>query len=119
GAARASGIDWLENFLAQRGATPAEILRREQQRQAANQVSIGNCVTSLRLLSALDWTNFFERTSLVEALLREDPAEVYAGQDFPSRDRYRRVVEKLARGSGRTELEVAHEVLALAGHRGR
>jgi cyclic beta-1,2-glucan synthetase len=118
-AARASGIDWLENFLAQRGATPAEILRREQQRQAANQVTIGNCVTSLRLLSALDWTSFFERTSLVEALLREDPAGVYARQDFPSRDRYRRVVEKLSRGSKRSELEVSEQILALAGRAGR
>jgi cyclic beta-1,2-glucan synthetase len=110
----ARAIDWLESFLAQRGDTPGDILRREQQRQAANQVSIGNCVTSLRLLSALDWTTFFERTSLVEALLREDPAGVYPDQEFATRDRYRRVIEKVARGSGRDELEVVRRVLALA-----
>ncbi|HLJ92161.1 MAG TPA: glucoamylase family protein [Gemmataceae bacterium] len=115
GSARVQGIEWLESLVANRGETPTDILRREQQRQAANQVSIGNCVTSLRLLSALDWTTFFERTSLVEALLRDDPARVYARQDFPTRDRYRRVVEKLARGSGQSELEVTREVLALAG----
>src|SRR5260370_553756 len=116
--ARAMGIEWLESLVTQRGDTPTDILRREQQRQAANQVSIGNCVTSLRLLSALDWTAFFERTSLVEALLREDPAGVYAGQDFPTRDRYRRVVEKLARGSRRSELAVAPQTLTLARTRG-
>jgi cyclic beta-1,2-glucan synthetase len=114
-AVHALGIDWLDRILTERGAASADILRREQQRQAANQVSIGNCVTSLRLLSALDWTTFFERTSLVEVLLRQDPAGIYAQQDFPTRDRYRRVVEKLARGSGRSELDVARQVLTLAG----
>ena len=51
-----------------------EVLRREHRRQAANQVSVGNCVISLRLLSAIDWNEFFERHSLVEAVLRDEPA---------------------------------------------
>ncbi len=114
GPAVARGVDWLESHLAGYGATADEVLRRERGRQAANQVSIGNCVTSLRLLSALDWPTFFERTSLVEAVLRQDPAGVYAGQDFATRDRYRQAVEKLSRGSPTDEVEVARTVLALA-----
>ena len=55
------------------GSEPNEVLRREQSRQAANQVTVGNCVLSLRLLSAVDWNAFFEQTSHVEAILREDP----------------------------------------------
>src|SRR5262249_8313377 len=105
---------WLEDHLNYHGLNSIEVLRREHQRQAANQVSIGNCVTSLRLLSALDWNVFFEKTSLVERSLRRDPAEIYARQDFPTRDRYRREVEKLARGSKLSELEVVERVLDLA-----
>jgi cyclic beta-1,2-glucan synthetase len=108
------GTEWLENRLRQRNIQPAEVLRREHQRQAANQVSVGNCVTCLRLLSALDWTVFFERTSLVEKVLREDPAAVYARQDFATKDRYRRTVEILARGSGQDELQVARLAVDLA-----
>jgi cyclic beta-1,2-glucan synthetase len=114
GSDHASSIECLEGFLRGRGLNAADILRREQQRQAANQVSIGNCVTSLRLLSALDWTEFFERTSLVEAFLREDPPGVYARQDVRTRDRYRQAIERLARGSGLNELEIVRQVLALA-----
>jgi cyclic beta-1,2-glucan synthetase len=113
------GIEWLETHLAGRSLNSTEVLRREHQRQAANQVSVGNCVTSLRLLSALDWTVFFERTSLVEKVLSTDPAGVYARQDFPTKDRYRREVEVLARGSGRDELEVARLVVTLAGGNAR
>ncbi|HEV3238226.1 MAG TPA: glucoamylase family protein, partial [Gemmataceae bacterium] len=113
--ALASLAGWLEDHLSYHATNTAEVLRREQQRQAANQVSIGNCITSLRLLSALDWNEFFEKTSLVEKVLRKDPAQVYARQDFATRDRYRRVVEKLARGSQFSEIEIADEVGVLAG----
>ncbi len=110
----APGIEWLENRLAERGTHATEVLRREHQRQASNQVSVGNCVTSLRLLSAVDWNEFFEQTSLVEAILRDDPAGVYPRQDFATRDRYRRVVERLARGARRNELQVARRAQACA-----
>ncbi len=110
----AHAVEWLERVLTHRGTHPGEVLRREHQRQASNQVSVGNCVTSLRLLSNLDWTVFFERTSVVEAALRQDPAGVYGRQDFPTKDRYRRTVERLARGSGLAEVEVARRALALA-----
>ena len=90
------------------------MLRREHQRQAANQVSVGNSVTSLRLLANLDWSLFFERTSVVEAVLRNDPAGVYARQDFPTKDRYRRTVERIARRCDCNEIEVANRALALA-----
>ena len=104
----------MEAQLAERGLDANEVLRREHRRQAAGQVSLGNCVTSLRLLSALDWNVFFERHSQVEAVLREDPAQVYAHQEFATRDRYRRAVEKIARGSDVDELDVARHAIELA-----
>src|SRR5262249_52385614 len=67
------------------------------------------------VLSALDWSVFFEKVSLVDRMLRQDPAGVYAHQDFTTRDRYRQMVEKLARGSGVLEQEVAGLALELAG----
>jgi len=93
---------------------PAEALTRENRRQATNQLSVGNCVTTLRLLAALDWRVFFERTSLVEAVLRDDPPGVYARQEFATCDGYRRAVEHLARGSGKPEIEVAREAVRAA-----
>ena len=104
---RPAALEQVESYLTQRGLNVNEIVRRENQSQAVNQVSVGNCMTSLRLLSALDWNVFFERTNLVEPMLREDPAGAYAKQDFATRDRYRQIVEKLARGSGVEETEVA------------
>ena len=111
GAAPSPASDWLEGWLARHNITVTDVLRREHQRQAANQVSIGNAVTSLRVLSALDWFEFFEQVSATEAVLREDPTGIYARQDFNTRDRCRRAIEQLARGARLAEEEVARRAV--------
>ena len=85
-----------------------EMLRLEHQREAAGQLAIGNVITSMRLASAIDWPLFFERASIVEQILREDPVGSYAVMDFPTRDRYRHAVEQVAPGApGNRETEIA------------
>ncbi|HEX4334570.1 MAG TPA: glucoamylase family protein [Polyangiaceae bacterium] len=90
------------------------VLRREHARQAADQVLIGNAITSMRVIAAHDWPAFFERTSLVERILREDPHGTYAATEKKSRDRYRHVVEELAERSDATERGVAQAAIDLA-----
>lgn len=114
GSAAQAIVVWVENWLAENGLQPAELLRQEHRRQAANQVSVGNCITSLRLLNALDWNGFVEQTSVVEAALRTDPTAVYSKQDFATRDRCRQAIERLSRGAQIPEVEVAHKLLAVA-----
>jgi cyclic beta-1,2-glucan synthetase len=112
GASRA--LDQLDAELQHFEIDPNEIIRAEHGRQAANQLSIGNAVTSLRLIAALDWNAFFEKASGVEAILRSDPSGVYPRQDFASRDRMRRAVERIARGSDLDEDDVARRAIARA-----
>src|SRR5208282_3285633 len=50
-----------------------------------------------RLLAAVDWADFFESVSAVDAVLRA--ASDFATMDFATRDRYRHAIEELARGS--------------------
>jgi len=104
---------WLEDRFAESGTTREIVLAEEHQREAANQVSIANSITSLRFLAALDWQAFFEEVSLVEHALREDPAGVYEDQDFRSRDRYRHALETLAKRSPLSEVEVAEALVSI------
>jgi len=73
----------------------------------ANDTIVANCFLSLRLLSATDWKEFFEQTSRVEKILRNDPAQIYADMDFDTRNNYRSVIEELARHSTFSEEDVA------------
>ncbi len=73
-----------------------------------------NSILSLRMLATQDWQAFFEETSEVERILHEDPADVYIRMDFDTRNRYRNVIEELARGSQVEEVDVAREAIRLA-----
>lgn len=64
-------------------------------------------VANLGLIASIPWDEFFEATSQVEEMLRGDPAGVYAGMDFETRDRYRRAVEDIARASAGDEIAAA------------
>ena len=110
-AALAPVRNWLERTLK---SPLQEINSREQNRQTREQMSCGNAFTSLRQLSLLDWREIFEKLSRVEQILRRDPAGIYAGMDFATRDRCRRAVEEIARTGAGSEREIAERVVELA-----
>lgn len=102
----------IDERLTLEGLNRDEVVLTEHRYQVAMHVSVRNVITSMRLMSALDWTDFFESVSLVEEALREGTQ--VAAMDFPTRDRYRHAVEELARGSQVSELEIARRAAARA-----
>jgi cyclic beta-1,2-glucan synthetase len=71
-------------------------------------------IRALRVLDAVDWKAFFERTNRVDAILRTDPAHVYSRMDFDTCDSYRKVVEAVAWATGSAEEAVASLTITLA-----
>jgi cyclic beta-1,2-glucan synthetase len=107
-------VIWLSQRLADTGQTIENLVQIENQQQAADQVSISNSIGSLRLLSAMDWREFVETMSVVDQGLRKDPADVYQKMDFATRDRYRHMVEKIAKHSDLSEADVVDHAIRLA-----
>src|SRR5216684_475699 len=91
-------LRWLDWRLAAQGTTA--------------DVAVRNVITSMRLISAVDWTEFFEEVSLVDTVLAADSG--FAEMDFASRNLYRRAIEELSRGSRYSELEIAERAAAAA-----
>ena len=114
GPALALPLTWIEQRLAESNQTIDQMVQLGNQQQAADQVSISNSINSLRTLGAIDWREFVESVSAVEQALRADPGGVYGRMDFASRDRYRHVVERIARISPLSEVQVARKALQLA-----
>ncbi len=104
-------LNWMEQHLAESNLTISTMVLAENQKQAADQVSMSNCIGSLRFLAKMDWREFVEAMSIVEQTLREDVAGVYAKMDFYTRDSYRHVVERVAKKSNLSEAEVAQMVI--------
>ena len=107
-------LTWIEQRLSESGLTIKQLVQSENQQQAADQVSMSNSIGSLRFLDAMDWRAFVETMSVVEQALREDTGGVYGKMDFPTRDHYRHVVEKIAKSSRLSESEVARGAIRLA-----
>ena len=110
-------LQWLDDRLRSQDTDADQAILHAQQRQGASNVSVRNVITSMRLMSDIDWADLFESTSLVDARLRA--ASAFAEMDFPTRNRYRTAIEQLARGSLLSELAIAEQALALAAAKAR
>ena len=105
---------WLEQWIGEDVMSVEEAVQRSTQRLALSQLVMANSIASLRAIGNIDWRDFVEDASLAEAVLRRDPAGVYGGMTFGTRDRYRHVVERLAKRSRTSELEVASAAIDAA-----
>lgn len=70
--------------------------------------------TSLRALGTAAWGMLAERCDRVGRILARDPVGVYPAMDEATRAHYRQCVARLARRTGRTEIDIAEDVLARA-----
>ena len=103
---------WLEEYLSAQGSTADQVVHDEHQRQGSSNVTVRNIITSMRLISDVDWAEFFESVSLVDDVLRS--GSDFAQLDFATRNLYRGAIEKLARGSALTEVQIAQAAVAAA-----
>ena len=105
-------IAWLRGELLAQGLDPEEAIQEEHQAQASATVTMHNIFGSLRRLADVNWEDWLESVSLIEADLRTNPG--YAALDFATRNLYRTGIERLARGSGQDEIDVTRAALRLA-----
>ncbi len=107
-------LNWVEQHLSGTNTTIAHLVAIENQKQAADQVSVSNSINSLRFLAKMDWREFVDAMSVVEQTLRNDIAGVYISMDFYTRDEYRHQVESLAKSSDLEEDAIAQIAIDLA-----
>ena len=107
-------LSWIEQRLSESHLTIEHLIGSGNQQLAADQVSVSNSIHSLRFLTTMDWREFVETMSVVEKVLREDPADVYVRMDFVTRDHYRHVVETIAKHSSIFERDIARIAVDLA-----
>ena len=109
-----SPLVWVDQRLSESSMTIEKLVQLGIQQQAAEQVSISNSIDSLRFLDSTNWRKFIETMSTVEQILRKDSHGVYGKMDFTTRDRYRHVIEKIAKSSELSEEEVAKIAIHIA-----
>lgn len=101
----------VESQLAQQGDLLEDWVSSEFVAQSTANITVRNIITSARLMSAIEWPDFFEQCSLVDHTLRA--GSDFGQMDFITRDRYRHAIEELASSSPLTEIEISQELVTL------
>ncbi len=104
----------IEQWISDPSLGAEDAIARATQHLALTQVIMAHSITSLRTIAHLDWPSFVDGQSAIEPVLQADPAGFYARMTFDTRDRYRHVVERIARRTGLGEEAVARCAVALA-----
>jgi cyclic beta-1,2-glucan synthetase len=105
-------VEWLESRLEAAGRTAQEAMDAEHNRLSSGNVTMGNIVRSLREIDDKEWSVWVEEVSQVDHILGQHTD--YRELDFGSRNAYRNTIEKLARRSERSEIEIAQSAIDLA-----
>ncbi|MDR1569585.1 MAG: DUF3131 domain-containing protein [Oscillospiraceae bacterium] len=110
----AAGLNWMDAYLATVDQTAERAVSNEHMRQTRARDWMGNAVTSLKRLGAMEWDTAQEELSAAHAALLNDPAGVYANMDFASRCMYRGRVARIAKKARQPEALTARRAIALA-----
>nr|MDQ3080825.1 DUF3131 domain-containing protein [Gemmatimonadota bacterium] len=105
---------WLEQWIAEDGPSAEVAVTKSNRMTALTQVTVANCITSLRTIARLDWKEFVESQSATDKILRKDPSGHYHTMLFGTRDHYRHVVEHIAKRTKKDEEAIADVALALS-----
>ncbi|MFS4458043.1 GH36-type glycosyl hydrolase domain-containing protein [Bdellovibrio sp. HCB2-146] len=104
-------LQWIEQTLSRQNLQIDSLITEEHIRQAAANATARNIITSFRFVAAFNWQDFFEKISLVDLTLRQNP--MYGNMDFATRDRYRHRIEKLAKRCDSSEWDLAKKVIQI------
>jgi cyclic beta-1,2-glucan synthetase len=107
-----AALSWLETKLAAKGTDAEAVISAEQSRLAAANTLMGSIIKSLREINDTDWSAWVEEVSTIDKLLWKQTD--YAELDSGSRNSYRRQIEKLAKRSVKTEMDIAEAAVGLA-----
>ena len=99
----------VRRWLAQAVPDLAGAQAQQQAEQAANNLSVSNAITSLRLLGDTDWRALVERTSALMRAMRASPA--FCAERDDTQDTTLHAIERLARRCHASELSVAQALL--------
>ncbi len=102
-------ISWLDERLEKLGRDSEETMMAEHGRLSAGNVTMGNIIRSLREINDAEWSIWVEQVSHVDRLLWGQSD--YGDLDSGSRNSYRRQIERLARRSPLSEVQIAQLVV--------
>ncbi len=109
--ANTEAAEAVRHILARAVPDPVSAQIQLHAEQAADNLSVRNAITALHLLGNIDWQGLVARTSLLVGQLQR--CAIFCAERDDTRDENLHAIERLARRSAHSELEVASALLQL------
>ncbi|MBE5813041.1 MAG: DUF3131 domain-containing protein [Clostridiales bacterium] len=107
-------LNRIDNYIEKYGFKMSILSNQEHNRQAELKISIGNCILSLKTISAIDWDKLFDKISFIEGIFSKEPSGIYAKMDLESKNNYRSRVEYIANRLKISEVHIAKKCVECA-----
>ena len=107
-------IEALEEAVEKMGTNINDVIKKEHFDIAMKKVLMGNCITTLKNISRIDFQEIFERINGVEEILKMDPANVYDNMDYKTKAYYRAKIKELSKKTKISEVYIAKKLVDLS-----
>ncbi len=74
---------------------------------------MGNCITSIKEINRIDFSELFSYMNASEELLKLDPSGIYNNMDEESKGYYRGIIEKKSKKTKISEIYIAEKIIEL------
>ena len=105
--------DILEKEVQKIGLSISEVIQKEHFNIANIKITMGNCITSIKEINRIDFSEVFTYMNASEDILKKDPAGIYDQMDEESKSYYRRIIEKKARKRKISEIYISEKIIEL------
>ena len=104
----------LEKEVQKLGLSISEVIQKEHFHIANIKITMGNCITSIKEINRINFSEIFSYMNASEEILKQDPAGVYSKMDEDSKSYYRSIIEKKSKKTNISEIYIAEKALELA-----
>ena len=103
----------LEKEVQKTGFSISEVIQKEHFNIANIKITMGNCITTIKEINRIDFSEVFGNMNASEEILKQDPSGIYSQMDEESKSYYRRLIEKKARKSKISEIYITEKIIEL------
>ena len=94
----------LEKEVQKTGLSISEVIQKEHFNIANIKITMGNCITSIKEMNRIDFSELFSYMNASEEILKLDPSGIYPCQDEETKSYYRGLIEKKSRKTKISEI---------------
>ena len=103
----------LEKEVQKIGLSISEVIQKEHFNIANIKITMGNCITSIKEINRIDFSEIFNYMNASEDILKLDPAGIYSKMDEESKCYYRGRIEKKAKKTKISEIYISEKIIEL------